>query len=293
MVVSTGFIGLGLMGAPMARNLARAGFPLTVWNRTRDKMDALSDSEARVTARPREVGAAAEVVVTVLADDAAVEEVLLGPEGVAQGMAPGGVVMDMTTTSPQAVRNVAERLAERGIGFVDAPIFGSVEPAERGELWVTVGAEQADLDRVRPHLDTMCASVFHLGAVGAGSVMKLCGNLIDTGMQSLLAEAMALGQAGGLDARQMLEVLHVIDCASPIFDMKGEQIAAGDFEPRFPLKHALKDVRMAMSLAGAMGLDLKVAEGVRADYDIAARSGHADEDSIAVIKGMLNGKVAW
>ncbi|HEX5497293.1 MAG TPA: NAD(P)-dependent oxidoreductase [Mycobacteriales bacterium] len=286
MAVPTGFIGLGLMGTPMAGNLARAGFPLTVWNRTRDKMESLAEAGARIASRPREVGAASEVVITVLSDDAAVGEVLLGAEGVAQGMAAGGVVMDMSTTSPRAVRELAGRLAERGIGFVDAPFFGSVKPAETGELWVTVGAEESDLDRVRPHLDALCSKMFHMGPVGAGAVMKLCGNLIDTGMQSLLAEGLTLGRRNGLDAGQMLDVLQVTDCASLVFGVKGAQITADDYEPRFPLKHALKDVRMALDMAGAAGLDLRVADGVRADLDSAARAGHADEDSIAVIKGV-------
>lgn len=289
MAVATGFIGLGLMGTPMARNLVRSGFPVTVWNRTREKMDALAMEGARIAARPREVGAASEVVITVLSDDAAVREVLFGPEGAAQGMAAGGVIMDMSTTSPGTAMDLAGRLAERDIGFVDAPFFGSVGPAENGELWVTVGADRQDLHRVHAHLDVLCRGIFHMGPVGAGSVMKLCGNLIGTGMQSLLAEGLTLGRQGGLDTAQMLDVLHVIESASPIYDAKGAQITAGDYEPRFPLKHALKDVRIAADMAGAAGLDLHVTDGVRADLDSAAQAGHADEDSIAVIKGMHDG----
>jgi 3-hydroxyisobutyrate dehydrogenase and related beta-hydroxyacid dehydrogenases len=286
MAVSTGFIGLGLMGGPMAHNLLRAGFPLTVWNRTRDRAEALGRAGANVAARPREIGAAADVVVTVLSDDAAVEEVLFGAEGVVQGLRPGGTILDMSTTSPGAVISTAERLAEREIGFVDAPFFGSTDPARSGDLWVTVGAEQADLDRVRPHLDAMCGTVFHMGPVGAGSVMKLCGNLIGTGMQGLLAEAFALGRIGGLDAQQMLEVLHSIDCAAPMYDIKGAQIVADDYAPRLPLKHALKEARLARDLGETLGVRLNVTRGVCTELDVAARAGYADEDVIAVVKAL-------
>ncbi|HEY9391907.1 MAG TPA: NAD(P)-dependent oxidoreductase [Mycobacteriales bacterium] len=286
MAVSTGFVGLGLMGAPMARNLLRAGFPLTVWNRTRDRAEALARDGATVVARPREIGATAEVVVTVLSDDAAVEDVLFGPEGVVQGMRPGGTILDMSTTSPGQVISTAERLAERDIGFIDAPFFGSTDPARSGDLWVTVGAEDADLERVRPHLDAMCGTVFHMGPVGAGSVMKLCGNLIGTGMQGLLAEAFALGRVGGLDLRRMLEVIQTIDCAAPMFDVKGAQVVEEDYAPRFPLKHALKESRLARDLGETYGVRLNVTRGVCANLDVAARAGYADEDVIAVLKAL-------
>jgi 3-hydroxyisobutyrate dehydrogenase-like beta-hydroxyacid dehydrogenase len=280
---ATGFIGLGLMGGPMAANIARAGFPLTVWNRTPAKSEPVRALGAEVAADAASVAAASDVVITMVSDDAALEDLLFGTGGVAAALRPGAVVVDMSTTSPQCMESVAARLAEHGARLVDAPVFGSTEPATTGDLWAVVGAGADDLTDVRPQLDAMCGTVFHLGPVGSGSLMKVSGNLVVTGMIALLGESLTLGTTGGLDARQMLDVLTAIDFTSPLWNGKGSLVVDEDYAPRFPLRHALKDVRLARSVAASHGLDLRVVAGAEEEYAAAADAGHQDDDVMAVV----------
>ncbi|MCU1670447.1 MAG: ghr [Blastococcus sp.] len=280
---SVGFIGLGLMGGPMAANVARAGFPLTVWNRTPAKCEPVRELGARVATTAAEAAAASDVLVTMVSDDAALEDLLFGSAGVADALPSGAVVIDMSTTSPACMESVATRLAERDVRFVDSPVFGSTEPATTGDLWAIVGADADDLARVRPVLDAMCGTVFHMGPVGAGSLMKVCGNLIVTGMIALLGESLTLGTDGGLDPAAMLDVLDAIDFTSPLWKGKGSLVVEGDYAPRFPLRHALKDVRLARSVAASRGLDLRVVAGAEQQYAAAAEAGHQDDDVIAVV----------
>jgi 3-hydroxyisobutyrate dehydrogenase-like beta-hydroxyacid dehydrogenase len=279
----TGFLGLGLMGAPMAANLARAGFPLTVWNRSPAKAEPLRGLGATVADSAADVAAASEVVITMVSDDAALEDLLFGAGAVADALRPGAVVVDMSTTSPGCMERVAAELAARGARFVDAPVFGSTEPATTGDLWTVVGAEPDDLARVRPQLDAMCGTVFPMGPVGAGSLMKVSGNLVVTGMIALLAESLTLGGRGGLAPSAMLEVLDAIDFTSPVWTGKGSLVVEDDYAPRFPLRHALKDVRLARSVAASHGLDLRVVAGAEEEYAAAAGAGHQDEDVMAVV----------
>jgi 3-hydroxyisobutyrate dehydrogenase-like beta-hydroxyacid dehydrogenase len=280
---ATGFIGLGLMGGPMAANLARAGFPLTVWNRTTEKSEPLRAVGAEVAPDAAAVAAGCDVLITMVSDDAALEDLLFGSGRVAPALRAGAVVVDMSTTSPGCMESLGARLAELGARLVDAPVFGSTEPATTGDLWAVVGAETDDLTRVRPQLDAMCGTVFHLGPVGSGSLMKVSGNLVVTGMIALLGESLTLGTSGGLDARQMLDVLTAIDFTSPLWNGKGSLVVDEDYAPRFPLRHALKDVRLARSVAASHGLDLRVVAGAEEEYAAAAGAGHQDEDVMAVV----------
>ena len=280
---ATGFIGLGLMGGPMAANVARAGFPLTVWNRTPSKAEPVRELGARVASDAAGVAAASDVLITMVSDDAALEDLFFGTGAVAAVLRPGAVVVDMSTTSPACMESLATRLAERDVRLVDAPVFGSTEPATTGDLWAVVGADADDLARVRPQLDAMCGTVFHLGAVGAGSLMKVSGNLVVTGMIALLAESLTLGTRGGLNPRAMLDVLDAIDFTSPVWKGKGSLVVEEDYAPRFPLRHALKDVRLARSVAATHGLDLRVVAGAEEEYAAAVGSGHQDEDVMAVV----------
>jgi 3-hydroxyisobutyrate dehydrogenase-like beta-hydroxyacid dehydrogenase len=280
---ATGFIGLGLMGGPMAANVARAGFPLTVWNRTPSKAEPVRELGARVASDAAGVAAASDVLITMVSDDAALEDLFFGAGAVAAALRPGAVVVDMSTTSPACMESLATRLAERDVRLVDAPVFGSTEPATTGDLWAVVGADADDLARVRPQLDAMCGTVFHLGPVGAGSLMKVSGNLVVTGMIALLAESLTLGTRGGLDAGAMLDVLDAIDFTSPLWKGKGSLVVEEDYAPRFPLRHALKDVRLARTVAATHGLDLRVVAGAEEEYAAAVGAGHQDEDVMAVV----------
>lgn len=280
---ATGFIGLGLMGGPMAANVARAGFPLTVWNRTSAKTEPLRELGVTVARSAAQVGAVSDVLITMVTDDAALEDLLFGAGDVAAAMRPGTVLVDMSTTSPQCMQRVQARLADHNIQLVDSPVFGSTEPAVSGDLWAVVGASPENLTRVRPQLEAMCGTVFEMGPVGAGSLMKVSGNLIVTGMIALLAESLTLGSRGGLDPSSMLTVLDAIDFTSPLWMGKGSLVVKEDYTPRFPLRHALKDIRLARSVGIASGLDLRVVAGVEEDYAAAAVTGHQDEDVMAVV----------
>lgn len=279
----TGFIGLGLMGAPMAANLLRAGFPLTVWNRTSAKARPFGQLGADVVDSAAKVASTSDVIITMVSDDGALEDLLFGDANVAAALRPGAIVVDMSTTSPECMERTAARMEHFGARLVDSPVFGSTEPAISGDLWAVVGADPDDLARVRPQLDAMCGTVFEMGPVGAGSLMKVSGNLVVTGMIALLAESLTLGRSGGLEPQEMLKVLDAIDFTSPLWTGKGSLVVSEDYAPRFPLRHALKDVRLARSVAASRGIDLHTVAGAEQDYAAAAAAGHLDEDVMAVI----------
>ena len=279
----TGFIGLGLMGAPMAANLLRAGFQLTVWNRTSAKARPLGQLGADVVDSAAKVASTCDVIITMVSDDGALEDLLFGDANVAAALRPGAIVVDMSTTSPECMERTAARMEHSGARLVDSPVFGSTEPAISGDLWAVVGADPDDLARVRPQLDAMCGTVFEMGPVGAGSLMKVSGNLVVTGMIALLAESLTLGRSGGLEPQEMLKVLDAIDFTSPLWTGKGSLVVSEDYAPRFPLRHALKDVRLARSVAASRGIDLHTVAGAEQDYAAAAAAGHLDEDVMAVI----------
>lgn len=282
-MTATGFIGLGLMGAPMASNLARAGFPLTVWNRSQSKSEPLRALGANIADSAAKVAAMSDVVITMVSDDAALEDLLFGSQGMAAALRPGAVLVDMSTTSPKCMERTEARLNQFGAGLVDSPVFGSTEPAASGNLWAVVGAAPENLARVRPQIDAMCGTVFEMGPVGAGSLMKVSGNLVVTGMIALLAESLTLGRSGGLKPQAMLDVLDAIDFTSPLWLGKGSLVVAEDYAARFPLRHALKDVRLARSVAASRGIDLRTVAGAEQDYAAAAESGHLDDDVMAVV----------
>lgn len=285
-MMSVGFIGLGLMGSPMASNIIRAGVPVTVWNRTKAKCAGAERLGATVSSSPRQVAAASDVLITMVSDDHALDEIMFGSGEAAESMAPGTVVLDMSTTSPAYMIDLSKRLGARGIALVDSPVFGSTEPAESGDLWAVVGAEASDLEKVRPLLEMMCQTVFEMGPIGAGSYMKVSGNLVVTGMIALLGEALSVGTSGDLDPQKMLQVLTAIDFTSPLWHGKGDLVVDADFSPRFPLRHALKDVRLALGVGESHDLKLSVIGGAHQEYSAAADAGLADEDVMAVIKAV-------
>lgn len=287
MGTEVGFIGLGVMGGPMAANVASAGFPLRVWNRTHSKAaDALA-AGASWAESPHAVGANCDILITMVSDDDALDAVLFGADGAAGAMHRGSMVVDMSTTRPERIIATGARLREREIRLIDAPVFGSADQAKSGGLWAVVGADEDDLDHARGVLDAMCESVRRLGVVGAGSTMKVCGNLIILGMLDLLAEGLTLGVAGGLTVPAMLDALAAIpDIACPLYAGKGAQVADDDYETRFALKHALKDMRLALSTGARFGLPLRAADSVAQTFAAALQQGHGEEDCMAVIKAI-------
>jgi 3-hydroxyisobutyrate dehydrogenase len=250
---SVGFIGLGLMGAPMARNLMRAGFPLTVWNRTKSKAEALVREGAKLAASPEDAAAGADVLITIVSDPPALEEVLFdadnkGP-GALSGLRKGTLLIDCSTVSPALERQVAAACAKRDISFLDAPVTGGTWGAEKGELVFMAGGNPEVFERALPLLESMGKKWFLLGENGAGQIVKLAMNLLLALEIEALAEAMALVTASGLAAEKLIEVMQSSMGRAPLFDVKAPLMLKGEFPASFPLRLMLKDVTLALELA--------------------------------------------
>jgi len=258
-----GFIGLGIMGRPMAGHLRRAGYPLTVFNRTAGRADDLAAAGARVAASPAEVAAASEVVVVMVSDTPDVEHVVAGPRGVLEGIRAGSIVVDMSTVSPDLERRMAARLRARGADLVDAPVSGGDVGARAAALAIMAGGETASVERVRPILLRMGKSVTHCGPVGAGQLAKLC-NQILVGVTLLgVSEAIALARAGGLDPGVMIKAVEGGAAASWQLSNLGPRILRGDFEPGFMVDLMQKDLRIVLETAGAAGAPIPATALVR------------------------------
>jgi 3-hydroxyisobutyrate dehydrogenase-like beta-hydroxyacid dehydrogenase len=278
------FLGLGQMGAPMARRLLQAGHELTVWNRTSDRAEPLAAEGAAVAGSPAEAGAGAEFAITMVATPQALQTVVMGENGLATTLGPGHVYIDMSTVGPDTVRSIAARLPE-GVAFVDAPVRGSVSQAAEGRLEVFVGARDEDLERVRPILASL-GSVTHVGGLGAGAAMKLVANLVLGASITAVGEALALGDALGLGQAPLLNVLAGSQLA-PAVRAKRANIESGHYPPSFKLRHAAKDLRLVVEAATAADRDLRVSVAARAWLDAAADRGAADLDYSAVVATII------
>ncbi|MGL4648357.1 MAG: NAD(P)-dependent oxidoreductase, partial [Caldilineaceae bacterium] len=202
-----GFVGLGIMGQGMARNLLRAGFPLTVWNRTAAKMEQLVGEGATAADSPATVAAACDIVITCVSDTPDVEAVVLGNDGIASGARPGTLVVDCSTISPQATRTLAARLAELGVALLDAPVSGGSEGAARGTLSIMVGGAESDFARALPVFQAMGKTITHVGPVGAGQTVKLVNQVLVVGNCLAMCEALLLAQAGNVDLQKTFDAI--------------------------------------------------------------------------------------
>lgn len=274
-----GWIGLGHMGVPMVANLVKAGFAVSAWNRTPAKAEGLGLAMA---GSPAELARSADVVITMLADDTGQDEVLFGPNGVAEGLSAGRIVVNMGTVSPAFSRETAERLAKLGVAALDAPVAGSVKPAADGTLVILVGGEAGTLAACRPIFDALGKRVFHFGAAGQGANAKLAVNMLLGILLQGVGESLAFGEALGLERAQLLDMFAETPCASPILAMKAGPLKAGDYPPAFPLKHMAKDFRLMLAAAGRA--DVSVTEAVSANFQKALARGLGDADVMAVIK---------
>ncbi|MDQ3433898.1 MAG: NAD(P)-dependent oxidoreductase [Actinomycetota bacterium] len=279
------FLGLGIMGAPMAANLARAGFEVTAWNRTAEKAEALAAGHEGVTvaASPAEAAAAAGTVISMVPDTPEVEAVLLGHDGAAEGLPEGGLAIDMSTIAPTASRSIADRLAEKGIAFLDAPVTGSSPKAEDGTLTIMAGGPASAFERARPFFDAMGQLVVHAGPQGHGSMVKLINNTLAAVNAAALAEGLTLARAAGLDTDRALEVVASGSGNSAMVALKAEPMLSGDLEPLFKLEHMLKDVRHCLAEAEGLGIGLRLAESAERLYTEAGEKGLGGRDFAAVI----------
>ena len=285
---TVGFIGLGLMGGPMAKNLAKAGFPLVVWNRTLEKAEELVRESAgldvKAGANPRETAVKADILITIVSDPPALEEVLWGQNGAIEGLRGGSIYIDSSTVSPDLVRKIGTTCTQRGVGFLDAPVTGGTWGAEKGELVFMVGGEGEVLERARPVLETLGKRIFLLGPTGAGQTVKLAMNLILALQVDALAEALALVNTEGVPGERLIEVLQSSMARAGVLDVKAPLMLKNEFPPSFPLRLMHKDMRLALELAKRHGVNLPAAAASYSTYDAVKKSSTDDPDYAAVAR---------
>ena len=279
-----GFCGLGTMGAAMAANLARAGFPLTVWNRTPGRAGALLDLGASEAATARALAADCDVIVTCVSDTPDVEVLLFGADGVAAGVRPGSLVIDCSTISPSATRGFAARLAASGVQLVDAPVSGGSEGAQKGTLTIFVGGEAADVERARPVLAGMGKTITHLGPIGSGQAAKAVNQVILAGAYLGVAEGMVLATKAGLDVGQLVTALSGGAAQSWVLANRSGRMIANEYPLGFKVALHRKDLGIALDLAGEVGAALPVSALCEQLETGLVAQGHADEDMSAVAR---------
>jgi 2-hydroxy-3-oxopropionate reductase len=276
-----GFIGLGLMGRPMALNLLKAGYPVVVWNRTQSKTAEIDSAGGKAAASPREAAAAADVLITIVSDPPALESVLWAG-GAIEALRRGSVLIDSSTVSPALERRVAEACRARGVEFLDAPVTGGTWGAEKGELVFMVGGEAATLARVEPVLGAMGKKWFHLGPAGAGQTVKLAMNLLLALEVQAFAEALALVTGAGVPGENLVSVMQASMGRAPVLDVKAPVMLKREYKPSFPLRLMDKDINLAMELAKQLGVTLPAGEAAREVYDAVLSAAKGDVDYAAV-----------
>jgi 3-hydroxyisobutyrate dehydrogenase len=281
-----GFVGLGIMGAGMAANLVRAGHQVTVWNRTQAKADPLVELGATVGGSPEAVAAESDVVFMCVSDTPDVETVLFGADGVAGGLATGALVVDHSTVSPAATRGWAERLAEQGIGFVDAPVSGGSEGAVKGTLSVMAGGSDEDIARARQYLEAVGSTITHVGGVGAGQTCKLVNQVLVVVSMLGVAEALVLAQAGGLDPNVAVAATQGGAGGSWMLANRGPQVAARDFRPGFTIDLQQKDLRLVLEAADELGVPAIATSIVHQLYRTLQADGLGGEGNHGLVKAI-------
>jgi 3-hydroxyisobutyrate dehydrogenase-like beta-hydroxyacid dehydrogenase len=281
------FLGMGIMGSRMAANVARAGFELSVWNRTREKAERVAEATgARLGESPAEAAEGADAVITMVVDSPEVEAVLFGDNGAAAGLAEGALVIDMSTIAPKAVHKIAERLGESGVGFLDAPVSGSSPKAEDGTLTIMVGGSEKDFERANPLLESMGELIVLCGPLSHGQMVKLLNNTLAATNAAVLAEAINVARLAGLNLDALVRVVGASSGNSTMLQIKAGPMIGHEFDPLFKLDHMLKDVRHCLNAAHELGASTPVGDAAKALYDAASGLGHGNEDFAAVIEAL-------
>lgn len=275
-------IGLGVMGAGMARHLVGRGHAVTGYNRTRARAEALEAHGVVVAATPREAAAASDASILMLADDAATHACTAGPDGLLAGLAPGALVLQMGTLAPDTTLDLAAKVQEKGADLLDAPVMGSAGEAASGSLWVLAGGDAAALERARPLLRDLAQEVYHAGALGQGARLKLANNLLGANLVAALAETLALIVASGIDPALYARVLAGTNLGTRMLVGKATQMVEHDFSARFSVANERKDVGLALELAHTLGLRLTQGESVRQPFDEAIARNLGAEDIAAL-----------
>jgi 3-hydroxyisobutyrate dehydrogenase len=279
-----GFVGLGTMGAFMAANLERAGFSLTVWNRTAGRADDLVELGARVAATPAEVARSSDVVIACLTDSPQVEAVLFGPDGLAEGFAEGSLFVDCSTLSPLKAQEFAERLGLQGVSMLDAPVSGGSEGAKNGTLSIMVGGAETDFQRASGVFSAMGKTVTHLGPVGAGQWAKAINQVILCGVYLGVAEGVTLGLKAGLDVEKVLNALQGGAAGSWILENRSGRMIEDVYPLGFKISLHRKDLGIGLELAKSVGAVLPVTAIAAVFEDGLIAQGHGDDDNSALAR---------
>ncbi len=280
---SIGFIGLGIMGQPMALNLLKAGHKLTVYNRTGSKAELLKQAGALVASTPAETANDADFVILIVTDSAAVEEVVLGKDGILGTVASGAIVIDSSTISPVISRKMACHVAGRGASWLDAAVTGSKHGAEKGELTFMVGGDRGVFERALPILQVLGKKHIYCGQNGLGLSAKLAQNTIQATMLEVFSEGLVLAAKAGVPPETMLEILQSSLARAALTDFKAPFILKGDFTPYFPLKLMHKDLELAMEAGFALNVPMPTLAAVKEVYSAAKAQGKGDLDYAAII----------
>jgi 3-hydroxyisobutyrate dehydrogenase len=279
-----GFVGLGTMGFAMAANLARAGFPLTVWNRTPGRAGPLLALGAREASSPREVARSSDVVVTCVTDSPQVTEVVFGPGGLAEGFATGSLLVDCSTTSPASARDLGARLHDGGVAVIDAPVSGGSEGAVAGTLTIMVGGESADVERAHDVLYAMGRTVTHLGPIGSGQVAKAVNQVILCGTYLGVAEGVVLAMKAGMDVERLVSALAGGAAGLWVLENRSGRMIDDSYPLGFKIALHRKDMAIALELSRSVGAVLPVAALAASFEDGLIAQGHGDDDNSALAR---------
>ena len=279
-----GFIGLGIMGKPMALNLVKSGFGLTVHNRSQSAVDDLVGAGATGAASSRQVAESSDIVITMLPDSPDVELVVLGENGILEGVREPKLLIDMSTINPLVSQKIGGELAKRGAVMLDAPVSGGEQGAIDGILSIMVGGEADDVRTAQPLFDVMGRTVTHMGGLGSGGFTKLANQIIVAINLSAIGEALVLGARSGVDPGKMIQALSGGMAASRCLEMKGNKILAGDFAPGFKIDLHAKDLRLVHQAADALGVPIPTTALVEQYFSALRTRGKGSEDHSAVIR---------
>ena len=281
-----GFIGLGIMGNPMSKNLVKAGHEVTVWNRTASRMEDAVASGAKPADSAKEAALGKEIIITIVTDSAAVEEVILGTSGVIEGASPGSAVVDMSTIAPSVTRRIAAELKSKGVQMMDAPISGGDTGAQSGTLSIMAGGEKAVFDRCLPALQAMGKRITYCGESGMGQVTKLVNQIVGLGTLAAMCEGLLFAARAGGDPDAVLSALSGGAANSWMIENQGPRIFKGDFEPGFMVELAQKDLGLILDAAAEMDLPLFTTPLISQIFRSAGRAGLGREGIQAYVKAL-------
>jgi 3-hydroxyisobutyrate dehydrogenase len=285
---SVGFIGLGIMGGGMARNLLEAGFDVTVWNRTTSRTEEIVKQGAKVAASPADLASQVDVVVICVSDTPDVEEVVLGENGVIHGVKDGSLVIDCSTISPTRTKDLAKKLADKGAHMLDAPVSGGSEGAAKGTLSIMVGGEADQFERARPVLEAMGETITHVGPAGAGQMVKLVNQILVAGGMLVMGEALLFAQAGGLDLERALAAVSGGAAGSWTLSNRGPQVIRRDWRPGFMIDLQQKDVKLVLEAASELRVPVMATSLTHHLYGTLQRRGLGREGNHALVKALEN-----